>query len=403
MHSLFSHNTATNAEVKIHPLSPTEHDYESEVKQKVEKYPSPRGLAVIVSNDYKNSNNKQLNGTEKDGKAMKDAFESLKFVTIWKHNVSEKQHRQLINGVLQQLKHAETDFKGNPSGQRTHPFNTGFFKCIVYVFSGHGNIDELSMEDGNVHLKGDVISKLTYNSDNERQLFVKMPKLFFIDACRTRTNSTVQDPTPVQSTETMTHVQHSSHSIPVKPGVNSVLHSETTTQQNRTNVGSRFNPFKWLRKKLTRNRQYATEQSQPLTRPQEPHTVRTRSTKIVERPPIERAQEEYIKAREAFIRQVKRLDGENFLLAYATTEEKKSHETSSGGYWMQLLAEEIAHSDKSVLDILCTVKERLKMLEDKNPKRSVQQPETVERLNCVLTLHLREQVSTCSYCMCMYM
>ena len=126
---------------------------------------SPRGLAVIVTNEYNNYPDDQLPGMETDGQAMEDAFESLGFATLWKRNISSEDMKVLVKSVVKY-------FQDNPPTEHY---------VVAFVFSGHGNEGDLLYgEDGrNVHLNSEIVEPLA-----AEHAIGNIPKLFFIDACR---------------------------------------------------------------------------------------------------------------------------------------------------------------------------------------------------------------------------
>lgn len=134
------------------------------IKEKLDNNSEARGLAVIITNDYDTCPHLiSLPGPYNDGKEMERTFTHHKFVTHWSHNVTRHQHLRLMDNII----------KSN------HP-RSYTYKCIVFVFSGHGSRKILWSNDGKaVDLTRDVIEKLTC----ELRL-VTTPKIFLIDACR---------------------------------------------------------------------------------------------------------------------------------------------------------------------------------------------------------------------------
>ena len=135
------------------------------VVEAVAEVESPRGLAVIVTNEYKNFPGDHLPGMKKDGRAMENAFGSLGFATLWKPNISSKEMKVLVKSVVKY-------FQDNPP-----PKNY----VVAFVFSGHGGEGDLLIGEDNrqVHLHRKIVKPLA----EEHELGV-IPKLFFIDACR---------------------------------------------------------------------------------------------------------------------------------------------------------------------------------------------------------------------------
>ena len=128
----------------------------------------PVGLAVIVTNEYKNFPDDHLPGVKKDGRAMENAFGSLGFATLWKPNVSSEDMKVLVKSVVKY-------FQDNPPPKDPEHY------VVAFVFSGHGDEGDLlyGEDGGDVHLNSQIVKPLA----EERELG-NIPKLFFIDACR---------------------------------------------------------------------------------------------------------------------------------------------------------------------------------------------------------------------------
>ena len=130
----------------------------------VRRNPLSRGVAIIISNDYKYSKESSLEGPQKDGERMRIAFSRLKIANIWRHNVTNYQLIDLLKEVAQVAAHFPSKYES-----------------ISFVFSGHGNENIIVLQDDstvNIHQIIDAFSprKVPEIAD--------IPKLFFIDACR---------------------------------------------------------------------------------------------------------------------------------------------------------------------------------------------------------------------------
>lgn len=130
--------------------------------------PGAIGLAVIVTNNYTtNENLKDLPGALIDGEAMYSALEKLNFAVYWEKNVTGDKMKQIIR-EMQNLEHCPVSYR-----------------CIFFVFSGHGNQDDcLMMEDTDsepLHLEKEIIIPLLPKQANRIGL---IQKVFLIDACR---------------------------------------------------------------------------------------------------------------------------------------------------------------------------------------------------------------------------
>ena len=132
------------------------------VQETIKSKPDACGLAIIVSNDYQGSDS-PLPGTAMDARVMKDAFEKLKFATHIRSNLGASEIKALAKEAT------ECDCPKS-------------YKCIAFVFSGHGcDKDRIIGQD-----------KVAFGLSNIVEPFFpgkspnigKIPKLFFIDACR---------------------------------------------------------------------------------------------------------------------------------------------------------------------------------------------------------------------------
>ncbi len=137
----------------------------SSIEQVIKKDSQANGLAIIISNDYKKTKQLQpLEGTVKDNENMSSTFKSLRLAVVSRHNVC-------LNEMLKLL-HSIVNFKCYPPT----------YKRLVFVFSGHGNSDHLLYTNdaalNTISIK--YILDQFYDASN----LVKIPKMFFIDACR---------------------------------------------------------------------------------------------------------------------------------------------------------------------------------------------------------------------------
>ena len=149
-----------------HEVTPSKHlvDTLAQAVAKVE-IESPRGLAVIVTNEYKNFLGDHRPGMKKDGRAMENAFGSLGFATLWKPNISSEDMKVLVKSIVKY-------FQDNPP-----PKNY----VVAFVFSGHGGEGDLLIgeDNGDVHLISEIVKPLA-----EEHAIGNIPKLFFVNACR---------------------------------------------------------------------------------------------------------------------------------------------------------------------------------------------------------------------------
>ena len=131
-----------------------------------------RGLAVLVTCDYVESPLKQehLPGTRVDFVKMEETFRQLDYDV---HTLKNKEATvnavdDLMNSISSQLGHYGRDSCACRE------------KVIVFAFSGHGDKDEILLHDGTVSLFGDILKYFLGHND----YVFKIPKLFFINACR---------------------------------------------------------------------------------------------------------------------------------------------------------------------------------------------------------------------------
>jgi hypothetical protein len=135
------------------------------VAEVVRRDTKQRGLAIIVTNDYKNAAGmSSLNGTHNDGASMQDVFNKLEIANMWKKNVTGDEMKRLLKDI------AQLD---------TLPQS---YHSISFVFAGHGkDNEELSLQDGVKMKVNDIVRALCPGQAPEIGV---TPKLFFIDACR---------------------------------------------------------------------------------------------------------------------------------------------------------------------------------------------------------------------------
>ena len=141
----------------------------SSVEQAIKEHQQSNGLAIIISNDYKNIHElPTLDGTIKDNRNMRSTFEELNFAVISDHNVTYSKMLALISSVV---------------GCRQYPPS---YKRIVFVFSGHGKDDFLLCTNDNHTTSRTTTISIEYilQQFSEAPHLAKIPKVFFIDACR---------------------------------------------------------------------------------------------------------------------------------------------------------------------------------------------------------------------------
>ena len=119
------------------------------------------GLAVIVTNDYKNT----LKGTEIDGRNLERAFKGINFSVLRKHNISRA---ELLEQCIRKMNRAKE--------MNNH------YRCMIFIFSGHGFFDHIVANDSKkIHIYDDIITPLL---PKKEKAIATIPKVFLIDACR---------------------------------------------------------------------------------------------------------------------------------------------------------------------------------------------------------------------------
>ena len=140
------------------------------------------GIAVIVTCDYKdNGDVDTLETTNADAAELTDTFNLLNYDIIRLKN--EQVTESAVLAIVEQLSEYLKNYDGaTDNGKDTAEIMVA--KAIVFAFSGHGINDNVVLaNNGEPIFLRDVVQPLVdpstigYHSD-------KLPKLFFIDACR---------------------------------------------------------------------------------------------------------------------------------------------------------------------------------------------------------------------------
>ena len=138
----------------------------SSVEQVVRDRNQANGLAIIVSNDYKDIKElPTLDGTIKDNTNMRGTFEELNFAVISEHNVTYSKMLALISSVVNHKHYPPT------------------YQRIVFVFSGHGK-DDFLLYTGDNKRTNTISIEYILQRFSEASHLAKIPKVFLIDACR---------------------------------------------------------------------------------------------------------------------------------------------------------------------------------------------------------------------------
>lgn len=131
------------------------------------------GLAILVTCNYKGSRQHTLSGADVNAREMKKTFYFLNYTVIQLQN--EEATKANIQATMKKVSDTLASYRG---GVRN--------KVIVFAFSGHGgNIKEAeqlcSYDSELLDLEGEIILPLT-----SKKAVKRIPKLFFIEACRTK-------------------------------------------------------------------------------------------------------------------------------------------------------------------------------------------------------------------------
>ena len=128
------------------------------------------GIALIVANDYRDTNKKYLGGTAKDARKMFNAFSFLGYHTILKQNISK-------SDFVSECETLASYNYGRDSG----------CKRIAVVFSGHGDIEHdrgiLIMQDEQKVMIKHLIDIFKPTTKGNHSL-TNTVRMFLIDACR---------------------------------------------------------------------------------------------------------------------------------------------------------------------------------------------------------------------------
>ena len=137
----------------------------SAVAQLVKEHGQANGLVIVISNDYSHTEGlSTLNGTIKDNRNMRNTFQKLNFAVISEHNVTYSRMLALITSVV--------SFESYPPSYRR----------IVFVFSGHGTDNFLLYTSDSKRTT--ISTEYILEQFSEAPRLARIPKLFFIDACR---------------------------------------------------------------------------------------------------------------------------------------------------------------------------------------------------------------------------
>ena len=284
--------------------------------REIQASPTSKGLAVIITNDYtkdqatSDSDEAKYDplSTKKDGSRLEEAFKTLNYDVHWEHNVNAGDVQRIWNQVknlrYEQVKH---------------------YRCIVFIFSGHGEQSEKGETSAGGKLVMQDHSKVRISEEfiapvlpGQAPLIGRIPKVFIIDACRGGKKTEI-------------------------------------VQVPRTSPNSK-----------SKGKEGASPDSTADS--EEPH-----------REPMRKGCNE--------IQFTIPKDG-NFLVSFSTLPGCVANDIrGDGSAWLKLLAEEIPVSDKSIDDVLTGLNKRLHTYYRQH-NCDFQQPQKVSTLNEVLHLKL---------------
>ena len=133
------------------------------------------GIAIIVTSDYRWSNEDNLDGTTSDGQRMAEVLDLLNIQVILLPN--ERAKLANVSGVLG---HLSAHLNSIPEDVDVAN------KVLIFAFAGHGNYYnhydvKLAADDTHLSLWDEIMPPFV--KGHPEHIF-KIPKLFFIDACR---------------------------------------------------------------------------------------------------------------------------------------------------------------------------------------------------------------------------
>ena len=139
---------------------------QQQLQDRVSEKPSANGVAIIIANEYHADAKhklKPLSGPSKDAEMLKSTFTSLNISCYVKINVTARELVGIVNEIT----------------STTYPDS---YNRIIFVYSGHGTIDRLLMQDGNpISIEKDIIRPCEPLRAHKLAL---IPKIFLFDTCR---------------------------------------------------------------------------------------------------------------------------------------------------------------------------------------------------------------------------
>ena len=135
-----------------------------------------RGLAVLVTCDYEDTNLRKLDACNTDADEMKAALEAQDYEV---HQLKNKEAtKENVDLLLDHISKYLCRYEGSDvkDGQK---------KAIVFAFSGHGTTGDciVTHDDQMLQVQRDIVNPLL-ESGRKNSTVCKIPKLFFLDADR---------------------------------------------------------------------------------------------------------------------------------------------------------------------------------------------------------------------------
>ena len=132
------------------------------------------GLAIIITNDYRETNLQQLTGAHSDGDKMERVFEHLRYdICRWK-NYTCRRLQESLHQIVLGIGHSN-------------------YGCIVVIFSGHGTADAgkltyIFTQDYHSQMFP-VHEMVNYFMPKTSPAIATTPKVFLIDSCLGETDT----------------------------------------------------------------------------------------------------------------------------------------------------------------------------------------------------------------------
>ena len=165
-----------------------------------------RGLAILVTCNYQGT----LPQTERDAEEMKKMFEEFEYDV--RPLINEKATMSNIKHLVKRVEKYLSSYNGASINR------DGKEKVIIFAFSGHGAENQIRTNDGQLFNLHDIVKPLVVN--DTVNVVRKIPKLFFIDACRGSLR--IEDDTSIKGNYCIAYATNESQSE-TAPGAKTAL------------------------------------------------------------------------------------------------------------------------------------------------------------------------------------